>query len=313
MWEFTPVVFRGTEDPNCMLMGFKIENGYIVGFDSLIDPNGENHSHATISNCVFQGNCVPCGTVIRACDGTIINCVLVDNVTNAFCLLGPINECHGLIKNCTIANNESSVRIGDGGSTTIENCIIYGNIDGEILVRPQGAVNILYSDIEGGLSGVLGDGTVNWGPGNIDTDPCFVRVGYWEYNEPNWILHEGDYHLQSEAGRWDPNSGSWVIDANTSACIDAGNPGCPPGSEPPPNGNRINMGAYGGTPTASKTPANWRNIADLTNDWTVDFNDLAVFVNYWLDTGKCIPSDLNRNQSVNFIDFDIFADNYNWP
>ena len=67
------------------------------------------------------------------------------------------------------------------------------------------------------------------------------------------------------------------------------------------------MGAYGGTAEASKTPADWRSIADLTNDWTVDFNDLKVFVDYWLETSQCIPSDLNRSQSVDFSDFAIFG------
>jgi hypothetical protein len=140
---------------------------------------------------------------------------------------------------------------------------------------------------------------VNWGPGNIDADPCFATLGNWQL--------KGDYHLKSKAGRWVPSRQSWTQDDVTSPCIDAGNPGCPTGSEPLPNGNRINMGAYGGTDEASKSPANWRNIADLTNDWVVDFNDLKVFVDYWLDTGRCIPSDLNRSQFVDFVDFSSLA------
>ena len=102
-------------------------------------------------------------------------------------------------------------------------------------------------------------------------------------------------------------------DEVTSPCIDAGNPGCPVGDETSPNGNRINMGAYGGTAEASKSPANWRSIADLTNDWAGDFNDLKVFFNYWLETGQCIPADLDRSKSVDFSDFAIFADNWLWP
>jgi hypothetical protein len=179
------------------------------------------------------------------------------------------------------------------------------------MVDKQATLNISYCYLQDDLNDV--QGTVLWGPGNIiDSDPCFVRLGYWEYIEPNFIFHVGDYHLQSGAGRLDPNSGNWVTDANTSTCIDAGNPGCPPSSEPLPNGSRINMGAYGGTPTASKSSAAWHSIADLTNDWVVDFNDLAVFVDYWIDTGQCIPSDLNRNQSVDFGDFSIFTNEWLW-
>jgi len=64
----------------------------------------------------------------------------------------------------------------------------------------------------------------------------------------------GDYHLKSQAGRWDPVSLSWVTDDVTSPCIDAGDPDSPVGDEPMPNGGIINMGAYGGTVETSKSP-----------------------------------------------------------
>jgi len=54
-----------------------------------------------------------------------------------------------------------------------------------------------------------------------------------------------------QAGRWDPNSQTWIQDDVTSPCIDAGDPTSPVGDEPEPNGQRINMGAYGGTQEAS--------------------------------------------------------------
>jgi hypothetical protein len=73
------------------------------------------------------------------------------------------------------------------------------------------------------------------------------------------------------------------------------------------------MGAYGGTVEASKSPANWRSIADMTNDWVVNSNDLKVFVDYWLKAGECIPSDLNRSQSVDFNDFAIFGLQWSYP
>jgi hypothetical protein len=136
--------------------------------------------------------------------------------------------------------------------------------------------------------------------GNVIADPCFA--------DPC----RGDYHLKSQAGRWDPNSESWAKDSMTSPAIDAGNPGCPLGDEPNDANNvRISMGAYGGTAEASKTPADWRSIADFTNDWSVDYNDLSIFVDYWLQAGQCIPSDLDRSQSVNLKDFSIFA--REWP
>jgi hypothetical protein len=75
-----------------------------------------------------------------------------------------------------------------------------------------------------------------------------------EPNNPNAVWIEGDYHLKSQAGRWDPNSGEWVIDDVTSPCIDAGDPNTPVSDEPEPNGGIVNMGAYGGTIEASLSP-----------------------------------------------------------
>ncbi|MFO7946156.1 MAG: hypothetical protein R6V19_05010, partial [Armatimonadota bacterium] len=65
----------------------------------------------------------------------------------------------------------------------------------------------------------------------------------------------GDYHLKSTAGRWDPAEGIWVNDAVTSPCIDAAAQGEDVGAEPDPNGGIPNIGAYGWTTEASKTPA----------------------------------------------------------
>ena len=43
----------------------------------------------------------------------------------------------------------------------------------------------------------------------------------------------------------------WVLDVVTSPCIDGGDPDADTLNEPMPNGSRINIGAYGGTPQAS--------------------------------------------------------------
>ncbi|GAG08037.1 unnamed protein product, partial [marine sediment metagenome] len=184
------VQFSGTEDPNCKFAGFKIRNleGAIYG----------NHTHATISHCNITGN-GPCGaTVIQDCDGTISNCLITDNTTFFFCGVYPVVfECNGLIKNCTIANNESGLSVG---TATIENCIIHNNTGPQLVVTNGNTMNISYSNVQYGLEGVVGDGHVNWGPGNIDTDPCFVRLGYWITDEITLI--EGDYHLRSEGWRW---------------------------------------------------------------------------------------------------------------
>jgi len=271
------VVFSGSEDTNCQLVGFKI-NGTIYG--------GVNHTHATISHCLFTFNIVYAGTVIKNCDGTIINCVIVDNKPAGNVIASAITECHGLIKNCTIARNILGVHVGQEGTTTIENCIIYHNCSGQIGIK--GTVSILYSNVEGGAQGIYGGGNVNWGTGNVDEDPCFVRI------EPWYGQLEGDYHLKSQSGRWDPNTSSWLQDNATSPCIDAGNPMSPIGHEPFPNGGRTNMGAYGSTAESSKSYFGEQICetivaGDINGDCNVNFLDFRLMALHWLENNSQPP------------------------
>ena len=92
---------------------------------------------------------------------------------------------------------------------------------------------------------------------------------------------------ESQAGRYDPNTDTWFQDDVTSPCIDAGNPMSPIGTEPFPNGGRINMGSYGGTAEASKSyfgePVCEIIVAgDINGDCEVNFKDFAIMANQWL-------------------------------
>jgi hypothetical protein len=110
----------------------------------------------------------------------------------------------------------------------LTNCILWDNAPGQIF----GGATATCCNVQGGWEG----------QGNIDVDPLFADPA------------NGDYHLKSQTGRWDPAGESWVPDDATSPCIDAGDPATSVGAEPEPNGGRINMGAYGGTAQASKSP-----------------------------------------------------------
>ena len=288
---YPAVTFRGTEGPNCALIGFDIK-GYIKGFDREVFPNGENHTHATISHCLLCGICGG----IWACDGEISNCLLVDNNACAVASEPPtISGCHGLIKNCTIVNNRNGPGIKVwGGVTTVVNSIIYQNswnYWAQVKIGNGGTINISYCDIQGGLQGIYvedpGNSTVNWGPGNIDADPYFAQEGRWDYNQP-WTYFEGDYHLKSQAGRWDADEGRWTKDEVTSLCIDAGDPHSPIGLEPFPNSGIINMGAYGGTAEACKSyfgepPCETIVGGDINGDCKVDLRDFALMAFHWLE------------------------------
>jgi hypothetical protein len=210
---------------------------------------------------------------------TIINCKITGNLGGGISHGG---ESIIIIRNSTISGNSGGgVYGGSRWNTLLINCIVWGNSGGEI----DGFPTATYSNIKGGWPG----------EGNIDMDPGFALPGYWDPNGTLWNVNDdfwvdGDYHLKSQAGRWDAKEGRWTRDEVTSPCIDAGNPASPIGLEPFPNGGIINMGAYGGTSEASKSyfgePVCETIVAgDINGDCRVDFEDIALMALHWLGRG----------------------------
>jgi uncharacterized protein YpmB len=83
-----------------------------------------------------------------------------------------------------------------------------------------------------------------------------------------------DFHLKSTAGRW--TGAAWTNDTVTSPCIDGGDPNAAYSNEPAANGARINMGAYGNTAYASKSPTPAPPLAPLC-EGGVSSTTLTVF------------------------------------
>ena len=226
-----------------------------------LNPEHDDMINPTKCSAVIVGNiiggCDDHGIVLRdKCYPLVMNNVIYD-CRNAGIAIE--NSCEALLVNNTIFDCGRGLRLFDlgrwgppyrlnpgGGTATVINCIIWDCPQPVTLtdssnqqVEDQGShITIKYSDIVGGQDGVSISGrysTLTWGPGNIDAVPRFAD------------LAAGDFHLKSEVGRWDPNSESWVIDDVTSPCIDAGDPNSDWTSEIWPHGERINIGAYGGT------------------------------------------------------------------
>ncbi|GAF98995.1 unnamed protein product [marine sediment metagenome] len=156
----------------------------------------------------------------------------------------------------------------------------------QVALNTTSSASISYSDVQDGWPA---------GESNIEAEPCFADID------------ANDYHLKSQAGRWDPNNQSWVTDSNTSPCIDVGDPNSDWNCEPWPNGKRINMGAYGGTNQASMNG----NMADFDIDGSVNFVDFAEFSNKWFNKESCIH-DLDGSGEIDFADLGMFADNWLW-
>jgi len=131
-----------------------------------------------------------------------------------------------------------------------------------------------------------------------------------DFNRDN-IVDLVDLHTFAQDYLMAGTPGAWLSVGATSRCIDAGNPATPLMYEPRAASNvRINMGAYGGTLQASCSPQDWSLLADLNNDGTVDFVDLAHMAYDWLQSDWQVPGDLSRDGTVD--NFDLLEFTTDW-
>ena len=213
----------------------------------------------TLTNCIFIGNSAATfGGGIRnsnSSNATLINCTFSAN-----------SALNGKSLACTPDDSDSQ----SPGGIQVINCILWNGGD-EIYNDDNSTVTVTYSDVQGnwGRNPYPGKGNVTFNPHFADTD-------------------NGDYHLKSEAGRWDTNSQSWVRDTVTSPCIDAGNISTPIGFEQFPNGGVVNMGAYGGSNQASKSyfgseVCETVIAGDINGDCKVNFADFALMAAHWME------------------------------
>ncbi|MBN1457518.1 MAG: right-handed parallel beta-helix repeat-containing protein, partial [Sedimentisphaerales bacterium] len=144
------------------------------------------------------------------------------------------------MSNNTIINNNYGILCSPTSEQIIMNNIIVSNNYGIMALgddsSPVPLLNISYNDVNANSTA---DYWYEWVIYCIPEDPFCIPQGESESFTPlpgtgeihvNPIFVDqsnGDYHLKSQAGRWDPVSEDWVLDVSTSPCIDAGNPGCP--------------------------------------------------------------------------------------
>jgi hypothetical protein len=279
------------------------------------NPNADpNIPNCDIDNCVIINNSgYWSGGVSSTYDSYIIfnNSTLVHNNVPPWTYLAGGLECYygkADVNGLIIWGNLGQQIIQGGGSAS---AMDFGGLEMADFGGNSTAVNVTYSDVQMFDSEGFYDPDPNhvWpGEGNINKDPLFVDLRHW------------DFHLKAD-------------DWNTSPCINAGDPFADSSLEPAPNGNRINMGAYGGTEEAASSdivrpvPAdpnedlkvnmfdfailadNWRleganiknNKADFDNNGIVDERDLSILNKFWLWQQKRViydPSDLEANNNA---------------
>ena len=173
-------------------------------------------SSPTISNCSIIGNVSDGIKLYMSSNPTVSNCIITRNGDSGIAML-KYTAGRKQYYNSPIITNCTIVDNSNIGISEGIPSVTNSIIYGNSVQITGSSAVVTYSNIQGGFPG----------EGNIDVDPLFADAA------------NGDYHLL--AG---------------SPCIDAGDPTTSVGSEPIPNGGIINMGAYGGTTEASKSPEN---------------------------------------------------------
>ncbi|MBN2375183.1 MAG: hypothetical protein JXD22_02190 [Sedimentisphaerales bacterium] len=164
---------------NCEIVG---NNGSLGGGGIALDNGGE----AQMINSLLTGNTAGEGGGICCWPGAFLN-----------------------MTNCTVSGNTSSSNGGgvlcQNSLMVIRNCIFWsdkaGNDGDELSASGFSDVWVEYCSMEDGLLGVdiNGDAVINWF--NSDHfEPHFASAGYWQ----GMLWVQGDYHLKSLAGRWNP-------------------------------------------------------------------------------------------------------------
>lgn len=275
--------FNSGENEDSVLSGFMIKNGY-VSQGNLPEGGGifclNQHTDPTIKNCIVINNKAHSGGGISChrASPTIRNCIVADN--DAYYDKGGGILCwdnsNAKIIGCTIVFNTAKYNSGGtyfyGGSPVLTNSILWGNNLQQIRTAASSTLSVSYCDVQGSWTG----------SGNINQDPCFVDV-----------LGQ-DYHLSQD-----------------SPCIDAGDPNFGPlpfetdiDSGRRKVGDRVDIGAD-----------ELRDLlADMDEDGDIDTSDLAMLAQGWMTDhggqGWDWNQDLNKDGTINFTDYAIFAGNY---
>ena len=153
-----------------------------------------------------------------------------------------------LLENCTVADNDA----GKAGSVALRRSTGVFAVTNSIMVNH--VTDLFNFNLDHVGYSNIGDGQNAGFLGCHSVDPHFADTRF--------------YHLKSTAGHFAGGAfsgGSWTTAAVNSPLIDRGDPASAYGLEPAPNGGRVNMGAYGNTDVAAKTPTVTATLPAISN------------------------------------------------
>jgi predicted outer membrane repeat protein len=220
-------------------------------------------SSLALNNCIFSYNSSQYGGAVEDYHSTttLTNCLFSINLARWYGGAIYNHASHTTINNSTFSDNHAFSKGGAiyscvFGITVKNNCIIWNNKaanGSQIYLQERSIASMQYTNLRGGQDDVhIGhDCELNWGLGNIDADPCFVRPPYspppqppnepppprpasYISNNKQHIPTEFDYHLLPGSPCINAGDPNYLVLTNETD-LD-GNPrviGC-----------RIDMGAY---------------------------------------------------------------------
>ena len=218
--------------------------------------------NCTVDHCVFVGN-MTTGSATPSAPATKSPASL----GGAIAVNGGTGRL--IVNHCTFAYNLAYSKTAAAISTykypvVVRNSIFFGSqvadetrLPGygrEICIFGTGAINIDYSLVTAAgaeyLSCESKDTPIILGDHMVYGDPLFMTTAA---KAQAWLDRENYVYRPEKLGE--------IIRANVhvrrrSEAIDTGDPAEPYGLEPDPNGGRLNIGAYGNTPEAARTPTN---------------------------------------------------------
>ncbi|MHC4691953.1 MAG: hypothetical protein ACYS67_04360 [Planctomycetota bacterium] len=200
-------------------------------------------------------------------DSILANFVITDFDIGIYVINSGVKPSSPTITNVTVVDNMHGLYVDFSdphSAPNVSNSIFWANSQSDMSCMENQCL-VSYSCVEDGYKG----------QGNISQDPLFANPA------------DDDYHLLSKQGRFWPNDAYpeylrrlWVLDKRDSPCIDAGDPKINPGNELVTGGGRINMGAYGNTPFASRSQ--WLLRGDVDKNGRIDLTDYAAVTENWL-------------------------------